>query len=60
MQKLESRIAALETQRPTTWQWVWRATGETDADAIARAGFDQTVATIVFQWQIQGERHANH
>ena len=51
MQKLESRIAALETQRATAWQWVWRNAGETAADAIARAGLEPTANTIIFQWR---------
>ena len=60
MQRLEQRIAALETQRPTAWQWVWRNAGETDTDAIERAGLEPTANTIIFQWNLGEERHADH
>ncbi len=60
MQRLNDRLRALDAQRPTTWQWVWRNAGETTADAIERAGLEPTANTIIFQWKQQEVRHADH
>ena len=56
MHPLEKRVAALESQDTRPYRWCWRNVGESDAAAIARAGFAPDDSVIVFGWK---EDHAN-
>ena len=50
-QSLEKRIIALETLGTRGYRWVWRNAGETDAEAVARAGIATGDNIIVFSWR---------
>lgn len=51
MQNLEKRIAALEAKEGRPCRFVWRNQGETDAEAIARAGIVPGDNIIIFCWR---------
>ena len=51
MPSIERRIAALESQDARPYRWCWRRHGETDADAMARAGIVVGDSVIVFSWR---------
>ncbi len=57
MHQLEKRVSALEAKDTRPHRWVWRNTGETTAEAIARAGFAPDDNVIVFGWR---DDHASH
>ena len=50
-QSLEKRIIALESAGTRVYRWVWRNAGETDAEAVARAGINQIENVLIFSWR---------
>ena len=51
MQALEKRIAALEAKEGRPCRFVWRNSGETNAEALARAGIVPGDNIIIFCWR---------
>lgn len=51
MQRLLKRVTALEVRKPQAFRWVWRNRGESDTQAVERAGIEPDASVLIFSWK---------
>ena len=50
-QTIKSRLAALEAREAPPTAYIWRASGESEAEAMKREGVKPGQDVVVFSWQ---------